>query len=299
MRATPAARAPRPALPGGFLGPRPRPTRWGDCCCLAVAPQGWWGRGCPLKESGRRRPLSVGPHALTGRCRRSPRRVSGKDWELGPARCHRRGWEGGRLAVLGSLAGVPLPVGPRLERKGSPSPGGRPPWIRQEGPCSLFSSFLSAPPPHSTQFPGQGHKHLGCWGAGVPAAHLEIKRGVGSCNPQHGEGPVAPGPGRLLAGVGSAPAQWLQRPGGLRGGRWSPRHLPVRGNAHQTANGCFGKAAGRGTVTRRRGAIPTPVASGPGSSQQEGAEKGPVSGRRPGTCSRPAPPGGPAPGCVS
>lgn len=209
------------------------------------------------------------------------------------------GLGGRRLAVLGSSAGVPLPVGPRLERKGSPSPGGRPPWIRREGPCSLFSSFLSAPPPHSTQFPGQGHKHLGCWGAGVPAAHLEIKRGVGSRNPQHGEGPVAPGPGRPLAGVGSAPAQWLQRPGGLRGGRWPPRRLPVRGNAHQTANGCFGKAAGRGTVTRRRGAIPTPVASGPGSSQQEGAEKGPVCGRRPGTCSRPAPPGGPAPGCVS
>lgn len=186
-----------------------------------------------------------------------------------------------------------------MRGRGAPVLGADPPGLGGRGPalCSHLSFQLHPHTAHS--FQDKGHKHLGCWGAGVPAAHLEIKRGVGSRNPQHGEGPVAPGPGRPLAGVGSAPAQWLQHPGGLRGGRWPPRHLPVRGNAHQTANGCFGKAAGRGTVTRRQGAIPTPVASDPGSSQQEGAEKGPVCGRRPGTCSRPAPPGGPAPGCVS
>lgn len=117
--------------------------------------------------------------------------------------------------------------------------------------------------------------------------------------------PSHPRPGRPLAGIGSAPAQSLQCPRGLRGGRWLARSLAVGGGAHQAANSCFRKAAGRGAVTQRRGTGP-PEVGDPSSSQQEGADRGPApagrtpggsDGRRPGTCSHPAPRGGrpPAP----
>lgn len=136
-KATCAAWAPRPALPGGARDPVP--------CggVTAGASRGGWGCGRLSKEFGRHRPRPAALRALTASDRREGlRRRSRLSPPLGAGRASARPSSAGRRSST-CEEGEPLSRGAQT-----------PLWIRRGVPALGDSSFLSAPhprPAHSSQ----------------------------------------------------------------------------------------------------------------------------------------------------